>query len=402
MLATIREFLPYSYKSSPLRTPPRILAVDDSPTNLDLLRVRLESQGYEVLTAADGEEALVRAHEVHPDLILLDVMMPKLDGISVLKRLKQDKEFGFVPIILVTAKADTRDVVAGLEAGGDDYLTKPFEQAALMARVRSLLRIKSLYDQVQEQTEALEDQAKQLALWNQKLEERVASQLAEIERMNRLQRFLAPQVAQIIASSDSENSLLASHRREITVVFCDLRGFTAATETAEPEDVMTILREYHASLGEIIFKYEGMLDAFAGDGIMVIFNDPLPCANHTERAIRMSLDMRNCAADLSRQWRSRGHNLGFGVGIATGFATLGQVGFNQRLEYTAIGSVINLASRLCGAAHDGQIVVSQRVISGIEASVEAEPEVAMNLKGFSRPVSTFAVQSWREPPQTAS
>jgi adenylate cyclase len=385
-----------------LRTPPRILAVDDSPTNLDLLRVRLESQGYEVLTAADGEEALVRAHEVHPDLILLDVMMPKLDGISVLKRLKQDKEFGFVPIILVTAKADTRDVVAGLEAGGDDYLTKPFEQAALMARVRSLLRIKSLYDQVQKQTEALEDQAKQLALWNQKLEERVASQLAEIERMNRLQRFLAPQVAQIIASSDSENSLLASHRREITVVFCDLRGFTAATETAEPEDVMTILREYHASLGEIIFKYEGMLDAFAGDGIMVIFNDPLPCANHTERAIRMSLDMRNCAADLSRQWRSRGHNLGFGVGIATGFATLGQVGFNQRLEYTAIGSVINLASRLCGAAHDGQIVVSQRVISGIEASVEAEPEVAMNLKGFSRPVSTFAVQSWREPPQTAS
>ena len=186
-----------------MRTPPRILAVDDIPMNVDLLKVRLKAQGYEVFTAADGEEALKVAYEVKPDLILLDVMMPKLDGISVLKKLKEDQEFGFVPIILVTAKADTRDVIAGLEAGGDDYLTKPFEQSALVARVRSLLRVKSLYDQVQEQTKTLKQQADQLADWNQKLEERVASQLTEIERMNRLQRFLAPQVAQVIASSDA-------------------------------------------------------------------------------------------------------------------------------------------------------------------------------------------------------
>ena len=364
--------------------------------NVDLLKVRLKAQGYEVFTAADGEEALKVAYEVKPDLILLDVMMPKLDGISVLKKLKEDQEFGFVPIILVTAKADTRDVIAGLEAGGDDYLTKPFEQSALVARVRSLLRVKSLYDQVQEQTKTLKQQADQLADWNQKLEERVASQLTEIERMNRLQRFLAPQVAQVIASSDAQNSLLASHRREITVVFCDLRGFTAATENAEPEDVMTILREYHASLGELIFRYEGTLDALAGDGIMVIFNDPLPCDDHTERAIRMALDMRDCAAGLAKQWQSRGHDLGFGVGIATGYATLGQIGFNKRMEYTAIGSVINLASRLCGAAADGEVIVSKRVLSGLETSVDVAEPVERTLKGFTRPVSTFAVQSWKQ------
>ena len=190
--------------------------------------------------------------------------------------------------------------------------------------------------------------------------------------------------------------MLASHRREITVVFCDLRGFTAATENAEPEDVMTILREYHASLGELIFRYEGTLDALAGDGIMVIFNDPLPCDDHTERAIRMALDMRDCAAGLAKQWQSRGHDLGFGVGIATGYATLGQIGFNKRMEYTAIGSVINLASRLCGAAADGEVIVSKRVLSGLETSVDVAEPVERTLKGFTRPVSTFAVQSWKQ------
>jgi len=215
-----------------LRSPPRILAVDDVPTNLEILKVRLESQGYEVVTAADGEEALLRARELEPDLVLLDVMMPKLDGISVLKQLKLEAAQKFVPVILVTAKADTRDIVNGLEAGGDDYLTKPFEQAALLARVRSLLRTKDLHDTVQQQALKLKEQTEQLSSWNQTLEERVAAQLAEIDRIGRLQRFLAPQVAQMIASSDSPESALASHRREVTVVFCDLRGFTAFTETS--------------------------------------------------------------------------------------------------------------------------------------------------------------------------
>lgn len=377
-----------------MRTPPRILAVDDNPANLDVLRLRLKAENYEIVTAIDGEDAQARAREFDPDLVLLDVMMPKLDGISVLKLLKADKHLRFVPIILVTAKADTRDVVAGLQAGADDYLTKPFEQTALVARVRSLLRIKSLYDQVEAQARILKDQTEQLASWNRQLEERVGAQSLELERMNRLRRFLAPQVAELVASSDQKEQLLASHRREITVVFCDLRGFTAATENAEPEDVMTILREYHASLGQLIFRYQGTLNQFAGDGIMVIFNDPLPCANHTERAVRMALEMRDAAAELSQRWRGRGHELGFGVGIATGYATLGQIGFDQRLEYAAIGGVTNLASRLCDAAGSGQIMITQRVLAEIEPWVEIEPQGELDLKGFRRPIAAHCVQRW--------
>jgi len=381
-----------------LRTPPRILAVDDVPTNLQILRVRLESQGYEVVTAADGEDALARARELQPDLILLDVMMPKLDGISVLKQLKQDATLRFVPVILVTAKADSRDVVLGLEAGGDDYLTKPFDQAALVARVRSLLRAKELHDTVQLQATQLKEQTEQLSSWNRLLEERVATQLAEIERIGRLQRFLAPQVAQMIASSDAPDSVLASHRREVTVVFCDLRGFTAFTETSEPEEVMAVLREYHESLGELIFHYEGTLDRFVGDGIMIVFNDPIPCVDHTERAVRLALDMRERVDELAKEWRRKGHALGFGVGIASGYATLGQIGFERRREYTAIGSVTNLASRLCDEARPGQIVIGQRAFSSVEQSVKAAPIGELSLKGFNRPVAAHEILSWRGQP----
>ena len=378
-----------------MRTPPRILAVDDNPTNLEILRVRLSAQGYEVVTAVDGEDALARARELEPDLVLLDVMMPKLDGISVLKVLKQDSKLRLVPVILVTAKADTRDIVQGLEAGGDDYLTKPYEQAALVARVRSLLRVKELHDTVSQQAAQLKEQTEQLSSWNRLLEERVATQLAEIERIGRLQRFLAPQVAQMIASSDTPEKALASHRREVTVVFCDLRGFTAFTETSEPEEVMGVLHEYHENLGELIFRYEGTLDRFAGDGIMIIFNDPIPCADHTERAVRLALDMRERIEGLSKQWRRRGHTLGFGVGIAAGYATLGQIGFEKRREYTAIGSVINLASRLCDEARPGQIVVGQRAFSSVDQDVEAQSMGELNLKGFAKPVAAYEILSLR-------
>jgi class 3 adenylate cyclase/CheY-like chemotaxis protein len=381
-----------------LRSPPRILAVDDVPTNLEILKVRLESQGYEVVTAADGEEALIRARELEPDLVLLDVMMPKLDGISVLKQLKLEAAQKFVPVILVTAKADTRDIVNGLEAGGDDYLTKPFEQAALLARVRSLLRTKDLHDTVQQQALQLKEQTEQLSSWNQTLEERVAAQLAEIDRIGRLHRFLAPQVAQMIASSDSPESALASHRREVTVVFCDLRGFTAFTETSEPEEVMGVLHDYHEGLGELIFRHEGTLDRFAGDGIMIVFNDPIAYADHTERAVRLALDMRDQVEKLSQQWRRRGHTLGFGVGIAAGYATLGQIGFEQRREYTAIGSVINLASRLCDEARPGQIIIGQRAFSAVEQNVEAESIGELSLKGFAKPVAAHAIIRWRDQP----
>jgi class 3 adenylate cyclase len=376
-----------------LHTPPRILAVDDVPENLAIVRMRLEAHGYEVVTAADGEEALARVREVEPDLVLLDIMMPKLDGISALKQLKADSSLRFVPVILLTAKADKSDVVAGLEAGGDDYMTKPLDQAALIARVRSMLRIKALHDLVQEQAAKLQQQTEQLAAWNRTLEQRVAAQVAEIERVGRLRRFLAPQVAELIASQESD--LLQSHRREVTVLFCDIRGFTGFTEIAEPEEVMAVLREYHEAVGELIFRYEGTLERFAGDGILILFNDPVPCPDHTERAVRMALDMREQLNGLSEMWRKRGHSLGFGVGIALGYATLGQVGFDRRFDYAAIGSVTNLASRLCDEAKAGQILISQRIFGLLDSSIDARHVGDLNLKGFHRIMPTYEVLGWR-------
>jgi adenylate cyclase len=367
--------------------------VDDDPTNIELLRVRLSAQAYEVVTAIDGEEALQRARALEPDLVLLDVMMPKLDGISVLKELKADATLGFIPVILLTAKAETRDIISGLEAGADDYLTKPFEHAALVARVRSLLRIKELHDAAQTQAAQLKQQTEQLSSWNRLLEERVAEQLAQIERIGHLERFLAPQVAEMIASTGAPESLLESHRREVTAVFCDLRGFSAFTEASEPEEVMSVLREYHEGVGELIFRYEGTLERMLANRIMILFNDPIPCADHTERAVRLALDMRDRVKALATEWARKGHVLGFGIGIASGYATLGQVGFEHRREYTANGSVINLAARLCDQAKPGQIVISQRAFGAIEHRVQALHIGQLSLKGFSRPIDAYEVVS---------
>jgi adenylate cyclase len=373
-----------------MRTPPRILIADDNPSNLDILRTRLAVHGYELLTAADGEEALRLAREMRPDLVLLDVMMPKMDGLEVCRRLKADASLPFMPIIMITAKTDSKDIVAGLEAGGDEYLTKPVDQAALVARIKSMLRIKALQDTVQDQAAGLQSQAEQLSEWNRTLERRVAEQLDELERVGRLKRFLSPHVAESIVSSKDER-ILESHRREITVVFCDLRGFTAFSETAEPEEVMGILNGYHAAMGELIFRFEGTLERFAGDGLMVFFNDPLPCADAPMRAVSMAVAMREQAAELSRAWRKHGHELGFGVGIAHGYATLGKIGFAGRFDYGAIGTVTNLASRLCDDARAGQILVSQRVFAMVEDEVEAEPLGDLTLKGFLKPVRAFNV-----------
>jgi adenylate cyclase len=369
------------------------LVVDDDPTNLEVLRVRLSAQGYEVVIAVDGDDALRRARELEPDLVLLDVMMPKIDGISVLKELKQDATLRHMPVILVTAKVDTRDIVSGLEAGGDDYITKPFEQTVVLARIRSLLRIKELHDAAQLQAAQLKEQTEQLSSWNRSLEERVAKQVAAIERIDRLRRFLPPQVAQVIASSDAPDSRLASHRQEVTVLFCELRGFTAFTEASEPEEVMAVLREYQESVGQLIFRYEGTLERFAGGGIMIIFNDPIPCPDHTKRAVQLALDMREKVAELAKEWARKGHVLGFGIGIASGYATLGQVGFEHRREYTAHGSVINLASRLCDEAKPGQIVISQRTFGAVEHWVEGSHVGQLNLKGFNRPIDAYEVKN---------
>jgi adenylate cyclase len=373
-----------------MRDPPLILVVDDVPDNVDILQMRLEAQGYEVVTAGDGLEALGKIRELLPDLVLLDVMMPKLDGIETVKRLKADPALPFIPVILVTSKADASDVIAGLESGGDDYLTKPVDHAALSARVRAMLRITALHDTVQDQAKRLENQASELAAWNRTLEERVAAQLGEIEKVGRLKRFLAPQLAEMIVSSGDED-ILESHRRDIVVVFCDLRGFTAFAETAEPEEVWAVLRQFHAAIGPLVSRFEGTVDHFSGDGLMVFFNDPLPCPDPAERAVRMAVEMRTAVGELMSGWRRRGFELGFGVGIAQGYATLGRIGFEERVDYTAIGTVSNLAARLCAEARDCQILLSQRVAATVEGTVTLEEIGNLALKGLSQAVAVYNI-----------
>jgi adenylate cyclase len=374
-----------------MHTPPRILVVDDIFENVEIVRVRLEANGYQVVTAADGLQALEKARTTNPDLILLDIMMPKLDGISVLKEIKADRALGFMPVLLLTAKADRTDIVAGLDAGGDDYLTKPIDPSALVARVRSMLRIKALHDTVEAQKHQLADQADELARWNHLLEARVAEQVSQIERMGRLKRFLAPQVADMIAAAGDEKEILASHRREVTVLFCDLRGFTAFTEATSPDGVMTVLREFHQALGELIYRYEGTLERFAGDGLMTLFNDPLPCDDHVERAARLAVDMRARIDHLGQIWHERGHQLGFGIGIAVGQATLGRIGFDLRFDYAAIGNVTNLASRLCDEAKAGQILIDAHVEARVRAEFITRELPPLTLKGIRRPVEVFEI-----------
>lgn len=371
-----------------MRSPPLILIADDNATNLDILQTRLATQGYEIMCAADGEQALELALRHKPDLLLLDIMMPKLDGLEVCRRIKSDASLPFMPIIMITARANSADVVAGLEAGADEYLTKPVDQASLVGRVKSMLRIKALQDTVQQQAQRLEAQSAELATWNQALQERVAQQVEDIERLSQLQRFLSPQIAETIVSSPQA---LEPHRREITVCFCDLRGWTDFSETAEPEDVMSVLRDYHTAMGELIFRFEGTLEHFAGDGMMVFFNDPLPCDDPAGQAVRMAIAMRERAGELAAGWRKRGHQLGFGMGIAMGYATLGRIGFEGRFDYGAIGTVTNVAARLCAEAEAGQILVTQRVCAAVEDQVVLEPVAELELRGLQRAVPAYNV-----------
>ena len=365
-----------------MHSPARILIVDDNETNRDILVTRLSRHGYETLQAADGEEALASASQHQPDLILLDVEMPKLDGFEVCRRLKKDPTMPFMPIVLCTARAASQDVVTGLDAGADEYLTKPIDQTALVARVRSMLRIKELHDKVQAQ-------AKDLVIWNQTLERRVNEQVSELDRMNKLKRFLSPQIAKLVVS---DQKLLETHRRDITAVFCDLRGFTTFAEQAEPEDIISVLQEYYCCLGESIDRFEGTLQHFAGDGLLIIFNDPIECPDPAARAVRMAVEMRRQVEALADKWRRFGHELGFGIGIASGHATLGSVGYEGRFHYLATGTVVNLGSRLCSQAAHGQILIDGRVQAAIESIANTEPLGELDLKGLHRPIRAFNVR----------
>ena len=364
---------------------PKILVVDDTPANVKLLVDVLTVKGYAALAATSGEDALAMIALDLPDLVLLDIMMPGLSGYEVCRRIRANAETALLPVVLCTSLDPQQERLHGIEAGADDFVSKPINRPELLARVKSLLRIKSLQDEVK-------SQAAQLAQWNLRLEERVQEQVGQLKRLSRLKGFFSPQLAEAIVAGGEE--LLKTHRREISVVFIDLRGFTAFTDRAEPEEVMQLLHAYHAAMGAIVLAHGGTLERFAGDSVMVFFNDPLPVDQPAQQAVRMALAMQQAFPPLGAVWAQRGFELGLGCGIAQGYATLGVIGFEGRWDYAAIGNVTNLAARLCAEAASGQVLVDRKTMANVEAMVEAAPLGPLTLKGLSHAVPAFAIHRW--------
>jgi len=354
-----------------------LLVVDDNEDNRYTLTRRLTREGYTNLTTAnDGRQALEQLRSKKCDLMLLDIQMPEMTGYEVLEHMKADAELRHVPVIMISAVGDQESVVRCIELGAEDYLPKPFDATLLRARVGASLEKKALRDEVRD--------------WNRKLEERVQEQVAQLDRLGRLKGFFSPQIAELIVSGGGED-LMKTHRREVVVVFTDLRRFTAFTDSAEPEEVMAVLGEYHRVMGPLIIGSEGTLAHFAGDGLMVLFNDPIKLEDPLAKAVNMALKMQEAVVPLRAGWKKRGYELDLAIGIAQGYATLGAIGFEGRWEYTCIGSVANLASRLCGEAKGGQILINQKTLSRIEDMVEAEPIGELTLKGIALPVQTFKI-----------
>jgi class 3 adenylate cyclase len=366
-----------------MSTPAKILVVDDTPMNVKMLADILTFKGYQVTTAAGGRLALAALQQEIPDLVLLDVMMPDMNGYEVCKIIRSMPQTAMLPVVMITALDPGSERVKGIEAGADDFLSKPLNQPELLARVKSLLRVKQYHDTVQ-------SQALELKAFNEQLEQRVQQQVAQLGRLDRLKTFFAPQIAELIVAGGGEN-LLKPHRREITVLYLDLRGFTAFTETAEPEEVMTVLAEYHKLVGGLVTAHQGTIEHFAGDGMMIFFNDPVPLENAPAEAVRMALTLREQFTALRAHWIRKGYTLDLGMGITTGFATLGAIGFEGRRDYAVIGSVANLAARLCGEARGGQIVTNLKTHGRIEELVEVAPLGAFTLKGITQPVAAFNV-----------
>jgi class 3 adenylate cyclase len=362
--------------------PAVVLVVDDVAANRRLMNAILTPHGYEVVEADSGVEALDLLTEGRTDLVLLDLLMPELDGHETCRRIRANPDTAYLPVVMVTASGPAEKVQA-IDAGADDFITKPVDQAELLGRVRSLLRVKRYHDTVLAQAE-------ELASWNQQLEARVAAQVERLERYGALRRFFSPQITRLLLDH-GDDSFLRSHRREITAVFCDLRGFTGFAETSDPEEVMAVLAAYHQALGNLVFEYEGTLEHFAGDGLLVFFNDPVPIPDAPARAVTMAVRMREAVSDLAHGWQRLGYDLGFGVGISRGFATLGRIGFEGRYDYAAIGTVTNLAARLSAQAAAGQILVSQRVMAGAEHVALGREVGPLELRGFSKPLVAYDI-----------
>jgi adenylate cyclase len=357
----------------------RILIVDDQRSNVEMMAGVLKARGYVVNGAYDGMQALEQVREASPDLVVADILMPNMDGYELCRRLRGIPETALLPVILVTSVDAQGERIKGLEAGADDFLEKPVNWEELFARVRSLLRVKALQDELKEV--------------NAKLEKRVREQVAELERLSRLKRFFSPSVAEAIVAGGEE--LLEPHRREITAVFLDLRGFTSFTDRADPDEVMELLRAYHATLGRTVDEYGGTLEHFAGDGIMIFFSDPLPVDKPAERAVRMAIALQAAFRPISEAWAALGHDVGLGIGIAQGEATLGVIGFEQRWEYAAIGNVPNLAARLCGHARAGEIILDAQTETALAHAVDTESMGPLTLRGFAQPIVAFRLSSLR-------
>ena len=359
--------------------PATVLVVDDDPLNRTLLSMSLTSAGHTVLEAGNGREALAVLAAQPIDVVLTDIEMPEMDGRALLAHRRDDESLRAIPFIVISGVSEMESIIACIGMGAEDYLPKPFDPVLLHARLGACVEKKRMTDQLVE--------------WNLLLAERVDEKVREIERLNTLRRFVTPQVAEVIMNGGDE--ILRSHRREITVLFCDLRGFTSFAETAEPEEVMTVLREFHHAVGPMIFEHQGTIAQFTGDGMLVIFNDPVPCDEPGWQAVQLGIAMRDRTAELSQQWLRRGHDLALGIGIAVGFATCGEVGFEGRTDYTAIGTVVNLSARICGIAPGGQILVTNRVLAAVDDRVEARDLGEIEFKGLSRPVPIFEIAALR-------
>ena len=355
-----------------------ILVVDDQRANIEMMAGVLEGRGYHVERALSAEQALELVAERPPDLVVSDILMPGMDGFELVRRLRAQPATTLLPVILVTSLEDN-ERIKGLEAGADDFLSKPVKWEELFARVRSLLRVKALQDELKEV--------------NARLEERVREQVAQLDRLSRLKRFFSKPVAEAIIAGGEE--LIEPHRREITAVFLDLRGFTAFTDRADPDEVVELLRAYHATLGRTVDEYGGTLEHFAGDGVMIFFSDPLPVDRPAERAVRMAIALQAAFTPIAQAWAKLGHEVGLGIGIAQGEATLGVIGFEQRWEYAAIGNVPNLAARLCGTAHAGEIILDAQTERDLAHVAETEPIGPLVLRGFQQPIAAFRLKSIR-------
>lgn len=360
----------------------RILVVDDVPENVRLLEAVLSPHGYDVVTANDGITALELVESAQPDLILLDVVMPGLDGYAVCTHLREHDDTAVLPVIMVTSSIGPEKTKA-IEAGADDFIPKPFNHHELLTRVRSLLRIKRYHDTIRAQ-------AAELADLNRTLEQRVAAQIDELERLRRLRRFLSPQLADALVASGAE-SVLASHRREVAMLFADLRGWTGFVDAVEPEELLRVLREFHDVIGRLVKRFDATVGFLEGDGVQLFFNDPIQIPDAPLRAVRLGVALREEMAELTPVWWKRGYDLDFGAGIALGYATCGEVGFEGRSDYAAIGAVTNLASRLADEAAGGQVLITQRLLAEIEAEVEVEVAGEFTLKGFRQPVAAYDV-----------